>query len=98
MLRREEYNVQLKKTNITKLFGKRLIFIQRFWRKWFKHVYLKKLLFKKFGGYLIRKSIKSDKLTIIRFIVKICLEGRKLHFPFFISQIKKLIKEIFFKI
>ena len=42
MLRREEYNVQLKKTNITKLFGKRLIFIQRFWRKWFKHVYLKK--------------------------------------------------------
>ena len=42
MLRREEYNVQLKKTNITKLFGKRLIFIQRFRRKWFKHVYLKK--------------------------------------------------------
>ena len=46
---------------------------------------------------MIRKSIKSDKLTIISFIVKICLEGRKLHFPFFISQIKKLIKEIFFQ-
>ena len=99
MLRREEYNVQLKKTNITKLFGKRLIFIQRFWRKWFKNVYLKKTIHiqKIYRGHLIRKSIKSDKLTIIRFVVKVCLEGRKLHFPFFIGQIRKLIRAIFFQ-
>ena len=99
VIRRQEYNVQLKKTNITKLFGKRLIFIQRYWRKWFKNVYLKKVIKiqKVFRGHLIRKDIISDRLIIIRFVVKICLEGRKKYFYFFIGQMRKLIRAIFFK-
>ena len=99
VIRRQEYNVQLKKTNITKLFGKRLIFIQRFWRKWFKNVYLKKIIKiqKIFRGHLIRKDIISDRLIIIRFVVKLCLEGRKKFFYYFIGQMRKLIRAIFFK-
>ena len=99
MLRREEYNVQLKKTNITKLFGKRLIFIQRFWRKWFKNVYLKKTIKIQsvYKGHFIRKGIKSDRLIVIRLVVKLCLEGRRFHFYFFIGQIRKLIRAIFFQ-
>ena len=99
VIRRQEYNVQLKKTNITKLFGKRLIFIQRFWRKWFKNVYLKKIIKiqKIFRGHLIRKDIISDRLIIIRFVVKLCLEGRKRFFYYFIGQMRKLIRAIFFK-
>ena len=97
-IRRQEYHVNLKKINITKIFGKKLIFIQRFWRNWFKNVYLKKIIKIQafYKGHLIRREVKSDKLTLIRFIVKICYNTRKKYFGFFLGQIKKLIRAIFF--
>ena len=98
-IRRQEYHVNLKKINITKIFGKKLIFIQRFWRNWFKNVYLKKIIKIQafYKGHLIRREVKSDKLTLIRFIVKICYNTRKKYFGFFLGQIKKLIRAIFFE-
>ena len=98
MLRRQEYTVELKKKNMSNLFRKKIIFIQRFWRKFFKNVYLKKVIKiqKHYRGYKIRKMVKNDKLTLIRLVVKISLLGRQKHFHFFIGQIKKLIRAIFF--
>ncbi len=83
---------------MSNLFRKKIIFIQRFWRKFFKNVYLKKVIKiqKHYRGYKIRKMVKNDKLTLIRLVVKISLLGRQKHFHFFIGQIKKLIRAIFF--
>ena len=99
MLRRQEYTVQLKKKTIKNVFGKRVIFIQRMWRKFFKNVYLRKvkIIQKLYRGHLIRKLIKNDRLIIIRFVVKLSINGRKKHFHFFIGQMMKLIRAIFFK-
>ena len=99
MLRRHEYTVQLKKKTIKNVFGKRVIFIQRMWRKYFKNVYLRKvkIIQKLYRGHLIRKLIKNDRLIIIRFVVRLSINGRKKHFHFFVGQMMKLIRAIFFK-
>jgi hypothetical protein len=99
VIRREEYNVNLKKANVTKTFGKQLILIQRKWRKWFYNIYLKKLkkIQSHYKGHLIRKQVKSDNLIVIRFVVKVCTNTRKKFFDFFLGQMKKLIRAIFFQ-
>ena len=99
VIRREEYNVNLKKANVTKAFGKQLILIQRKWRKWFYNIYLKKLkkIQSHYKGHLIRKQVKSDNLIVIRFVVKVCTNTRKKFFDFFLGQMKKLIRAIFFQ-
>ena len=99
MLRRQEYTVQLKKKTIKNVFGKRVIFIQRTWRKFFKKVYLRKvkIIQKFYRGHLVRRLIKNDRLIIIRFVVKLSVNGRKKHFHFFVGQMKKLIRAIFFQ-
>ena len=99
MLRRQEYTVQLKKKTIKSVFGKRVIFIQRTWRKFFKKVYLRKvkIIQKFYRGHLVRRLIKNDRLIIIRFVVKLSINGRRKHFHFFIGQMMKLVRAIFFQ-
>ena len=99
MLRRQEYTVELKKKNISNFFGKRVILIQKTWRRYFHFVYLKNIIFiqKVFRGFYMRKNIKDEKLIVIRFVIKVKLFGRKKYFNYFIGQIKKLIRAIFFQ-
>ncbi len=99
MLRRQEYTVELKKKNISNFFGKRVILIQKTWRRYFHFVYLKNVILiqKFFRGYYLRKNIKDDKLLMIRFVMKVKLFGRKKYFIYFIGQLKKLIRAIFFQ-
>ncbi len=99
MIRRLEYNINLKKKNIAILYGKKVILIQKTWRRFFKNVYVRNVIKiqKYIRGFLIRKKIINDRLIIIRFIIKLCYFGRVSHFHFFICQLKKLIRAIFFK-
>ncbi len=99
MIRRLEYNINLKKKNIAILYGKKVILIQKTWRRFFKNVYVRNVIKiqKYIRGFLIRKKIINDRLIIIRFVIKLCYFGRVSHFHFFICQLKKLIRAIFFK-
>ena len=99
MIRRQEYNINLKKKNIAFLYGKKVILIQKTWRRFFKNVYVRNVIKiqKYIRGFLIRKKIINDRLIIIRFVIKLCYFGRVSHFHFFICQLKKLIRAIFFK-
>ena len=99
MLRRQEYNVSLKKKNVSSLYGKKVILIQRTWKRYFKNVYIRNVIKiqKYYRGFNIRKQIINDRLIIIRFVIKLYHIGRKNHFHYFICQMKKLIRAIFFQ-
>ena len=99
MLRRQEYNVSLKKKNVSALYGKKVILIQRTWKRYFKNVYIRNVIKiqKYYRGFNIRKQIINDRLIIIRFVIKLYHIGRKNHFHYFICQMKKLIRAIFFQ-
>ena len=93
ILRRLEYTIGLKHTNMIKLYDKSIKLIQKKWKFYFYNIRIPKIIKiqKNFRTFIIRKKIINYIKYIKQFVWKIKDLNKNKNFDFFISKLKKYL-------
>ena len=93
ILRRLEYTIGLKHTNMIKLYDKSIKLIQKKWKFYFYNIRIPKIIKiqTNFRRFFIRKKIVFYIKYIKNFVLKIKYLNKNKNFCFFISKLKKYL-------